>query len=222
LPGAIAAAWLRKHSLLSVTDMPAGFAFLAGLANGIFNWLAQAAPHALFLSAATWTAAETLEGRSPSFGETMSHGLRFLLPVLAAEALYLLAATAGIVLLIVPGIILALMLMFVTQAVVVERLPIIEAFKRSRALTKGHRWALLGLGLASTLVVVAIEWTIFQISTPGLAFVGATAAPVNAYGVIPVFSALTTPVTTAVMIAIYMQLHRGHRGAADATAEVFA
>jgi hypothetical protein len=222
LPGGIAAAWLRRHSLLPVTDTSAGSVFFIGLANGSVNWLAQAAPYALFSATASWTIVETLEGRSPSVGETVDQGLRFFLPVLVAHALYTLGAMAGMVLLIVPGLIVALMWIFVTQAVVVERLGIIEAFKRSRTLTKGHRWALLGLGVASTLAVVAVEWIIFQVSTPTLAFVGATSAPINAYGVIPLFSCLTTPLSVAVMTTIYMQLRSDHRGSADLTAEVFA
>ncbi len=222
LPGTVGAAWLRQHAVLAVTDTSHGSVFLVGLANGSLNWLAQNTPYALFQAAASWAIAETLEDRSPSVGEIMTQGLRFFLPVLIAQGLYMLGAMAGMVLLIVPGIIAALMWIFVTQALVVERLGIVEAFKRSRALTKGHRWALLGLGVASTLIVVAVEWVIFQVSTPSLAFVGAASAPINAYGVIPVFSCLTTPLSIAVMTTLYMQLRSGHRGAADATAEVFA
>ncbi len=221
-PGTIAAAWLRQHALLPVTHVSTGSVFLFGLANGVLNWLAQAAPHALFIAAASWIVAETLEGRSPSVGETVGQGLRFFLPVLVAQGLYLLGALAGMILLIVPGIIVALMWIFVGQAVVIDRLSIVEAFRRSRALTKDHRWALLGLCAASTLAVVAVEWVIFQISTPTLAFVGAASAPINAYGVLPVLSGLTTPLSVAVMTALYIRLRGGHRGAADITAEVFA
>lgn len=58
----------------------------------------------------------------------------------------------GLVLLIVPGIIAGIMLMFVGYIVIEEKLGPINALKRSMALTKGNRWklfqlALLALGL---------------------------------------------------------------------------
>ena len=222
LPGGVLAAWLRQHALFPVDPTSAASITFLGIANGCVNWLALAAPQALFIAAASWTTAEVLEGRLPSVGGIAAQGLRLLLPVLVVQALYLLGMMAGMVLLIVPGIILALMWMFATQGVVVERLGIVEAFKHSRALTKGHRWALLGLAVAGTLVMIAFEWVIFQLTSPSLAFAGAVVAPINAYGVIPVLSCLTTPLSTTVLTAIYMRLRSGHRGAADITAEVFA
>lgn len=222
LPGGVLAAWLRQHALLPADPTSAASVFFLGIANGCVNWLAMATPQALFIAAATWVTAETLEGRSPPIGETVGQGLRLWLPMLIVQALYLLGMMAGMILLIVPGIILALMWIFVGQVVVVERLGIIEAFKRSRVLTKGHRWALLGLSVASTLIVVAFEWVVFKVTAPSLAFAGAVVAPVNAYGVIPVLSWLTTPLTVVVMTTLYMRLRNGHRGAADITADVFA
>ncbi len=71
------------------------------------------------------------------------------------------------VLLVVPGIIVALMWSFVTPVLVVERTGLIDTFQRSRDLTRGHRWALLGLIVVYSLVVVALEWAIFQVSAPG-------------------------------------------------------
>ena len=58
----------------------------------------------------------------------------------------------GFVLLIVPGIIAGIMLMFVGYLVIEEKLGPIDALKKSAALTKGNRWklfqlALLALGL---------------------------------------------------------------------------
>jgi hypothetical protein len=142
-----------------------------------------------------------LEGRSPPAGETLGQGLRFALPVLAVQVLYLLGTVAGTLLLVVPGIIVALMWIVAPSALVIERLGVVDAFKRSRAVTKGHHWALLGLIVVYTLVVVALEWVIFRITTPGLSFVLAAAAPVNAYVVVPLFTALTAPLNCVVMTA---------------------
>lgn len=53
----------------------------------------------------------------------------------------------GLVLLIVPGIIAGIMLMFVGYAVIEEKLGPIDALKKSVALTKGNRWKLFQLAL---------------------------------------------------------------------------
>ncbi len=214
--GTAGAAWLRSHPLID------GTGFFVGMGNWLIDWLAMAAPHSLFIAAASWTVAQLLEGRSPPLVETLSQGLRLFPPVLAVQVLYLLGTVAGALLLVVPGIILALMWMLAPSALIVERLGVVDALKRSRALTKGHRWALLGLVLVYTLVVVALEWMIFRITTPGASFIQAAAAPVNAYGVVPLITVLTAAVSCAVTTAIYMRLREGHRGSADVTAEVFA
>lgn len=214
--GTAGAAWLRYHPPLDGTGV------LVGLGNWLADWLTMVIPHSLFIAAVSWTVAEILEGRSPTVGETVSQGLRLALPVLVVQVLYLLGTVAGALLLVVPGVIVALMWILAPSALIVERLGIVDAFKRSRALTKGHRWALLGLMVVYTLVVVALEWVIFRITSPGMSFVLAATAPVNAYGVVPLFTALTAPLNCVVMTAIYMRLSSGHRAPAEVTAEVFA
>lgn len=59
-----------------------------------------------------------------------------------------LAIVAGFILLIVPGVILAILFMFVGYLVIDEGLGPIEAMKRSIALTKGSRMTLFLLALA--------------------------------------------------------------------------
>jgi len=214
--GTLAAAWLRQHPVLHA----AGWQFRLG--NGVLGWLVAAAPHSLFIAAAIWATAQSLDGKNPSLAETIRAGLRFAVPVLVAQTLYLLGMMAGMVLLIVPGLILALMWLLVTQVLVVEGLGLRQAFGRSRALTKGHRWTLLGLLVGYTLVVVALEWIIFRITAPSTTFVLAAAKPINAYGVVPLITTLLAPVSTVVSTAIYLRLREGHRASADVTAEVFA
>ncbi len=58
-----------------------------------------------------------------------------------------LAIFAGFILLIVPGIIAAILFMFVGYIVIEEKLQPIEAMKKSIAMTKGNRWKLFQLGL---------------------------------------------------------------------------
>lgn len=71
---------------------------------------------------------------------------------------YLLASIAmlvGLILLIVPGVIAAVVLMFSTIVVIDQGLGPIEAMKESVRISRGHFWPLLGLGVLLTLITVA-------------------------------------------------------------------
>jgi uncharacterized membrane protein len=71
---------------------------------------------------------------------------------LGASILYALAIVVGLVLLIVPGIIFALMFMFTTFIVIDRGLGPIEAMKESNRITYGHKWTLLGFTLMLVLI----------------------------------------------------------------------
>jgi uncharacterized membrane protein len=62
--------------------------------------------------------------------------------------MYILVAlviAAGLILLIVPGIIFALMFMFAPFIVIEQELGPIDSMKESNRITRGHKWPLLGL-----------------------------------------------------------------------------
>ncbi|MBS2028093.1 MAG: hypothetical protein JST54_09340 [Deltaproteobacteria bacterium] len=68
-------------------------------------------------------------------------------PYLLTSILYSLVVAAGLVLLIVPGVIWGLMFMFATYLVVDKKLDPISAFVESKRLTKGIKGQLLGFAL---------------------------------------------------------------------------
>ena len=82
---------------------------------------------------------------------TLGHPRPFL-NYLGASILFGLAVAAGFVLLVVPGVIVALMFMFTTFIVIDRTLGPIEAMKESRRITHGHKWTLLGFSLMLVLI----------------------------------------------------------------------
>jgi len=94
------------------------------------------------------------EGRMPEvrmLGQTEGFGM-----YLAASVLVLLGVLAGFILLIVPGIILAIMWQFFGYVIVEDptKGPV-EAMRRSAEITRGRRWQLFGLGLLLILINLA-------------------------------------------------------------------
>jgi uncharacterized membrane protein len=95
---------------------------------------------------------------------------------LGASILFGLAVAVGFVLLIVPGIIVALMLMFTTFIVIDRGFGPIEALKESHRITYGHKWNLLGFSLVLVLInllglLALVVGLLVSIPVSSLAFV---------------------------------------------------
>ena len=101
-------------------------------------------------------------------GRALGIGLREFFPLLAIGILEGLGILGGFILLIVPAVILAMMWAVVVPVRVAEHKGIFESFGRSRELTSGYRWPILG-----TLVIYFIGAAIAQTATrPLIAFGG--------------------------------------------------
>jgi hypothetical protein len=114
-----------------------GAGFISGLVGLVVSALVQAA-----ITRATVTA---IEGRTATFGESLSTALRVLLPLIGLSILLAIGIMIGFVLLIVPGIILLLVWAVAVPSLVIERGGVFAAFARSAELTRGARWKILGL-----------------------------------------------------------------------------
>ncbi len=86
--------------------------------------------------------------------ETLNVGLRRLWPLIGIAFLQGVLILLGLVLLIIPGLILYTMWFVGLPVCVVERLGPWMSLRRSRDLTKGHRWKLFALALL--LIVVNV------------------------------------------------------------------
>ncbi len=115
---------------------------IALLLFGAIGWLVGAF---VLQAALTYATVTDLNGRRATFGDSLMTGLREFLPLLGLALLSGLGIIAGYLLLIVPGVMLAVAWAVIVPVRVVEREPVMDCFGRSAALTKGHRWSVFGL-----------------------------------------------------------------------------
>jgi hypothetical protein len=97
-----------------------------------------------------------LNGERPSFGESFAGALKSVVPLVVIAFLSMLGMMAGIMLLVIPGIIVAMMWAVVVPVLIVEKTGITETFGRSRALTKGYRGRIFLLVLMYLVLALAI------------------------------------------------------------------
>jgi hypothetical protein len=89
-----------------------------------------------------------MRGRPVSLADCFKVGLRRFFPIIGLAIIIFVALMFAFVLLIVPGLMLAMMWSVATPVCVVEQLGPFRSMGRSRELTKGHRWRIFGLFLS--------------------------------------------------------------------------
>lgn len=98
-------------------------------------------------AAITRATVSAIEGRTSSFGECLETALAVFLPIFAMSIVSTIAVGLGLILLVVPGVVLYLIWSVALPALVIERIGIFEALRRSAVLTKGAKWQILGISL---------------------------------------------------------------------------
>jgi hypothetical protein len=99
---------------------------------------------------------DAARGRQPTFGELFSGGDRFV-PMLGTFFITALAVWFGFLLLIVPGVILALGLGMSSYFVVDQGLSPVDAMKASWQATTGHKMKLFLFGIVGFFIVLGSE-----------------------------------------------------------------
>jgi len=126
----------------------------------------------IFLNAALVAAAGANAGRMIGFRTAMSHGYRNCWPVLWVAILRALLVSAGLLLLIVPGVIWASRYSLAVQAALLEDKRGLAAFRRSRELTSGRLieamvdYGVIGLvlGYAAWLSLIIVVFAVLILS----------------------------------------------------------
>lgn len=158
-------------------------------------------------------------------GQPMDTGVMFrtargkFWPALGLVILAVLGVALGCVLLIVPGVILALAWSAAQPALVLEDRGVFDSFGRSIALTRHKRWSIFLLYFLVILITVVVEMLL-------LAFFGGLQGLIRSNPIstviVSLLSVITTPFGAVMSTALFDEL-RGREGyGAQAVGEVFA
>jgi hypothetical protein len=153
-------------------------------------------------------------GQSLTLGACMATGLRKLFPVLLATILYSLAMMGGFLLLVIPGMILWLSLLFYALCIILEDDGILESLRHSHRLVWGSWWR--------TAVIVTVIFVVYYVIYLAVEVPFAVVDQMvfdTEFGALPGFeqtilsmvgdiiaTVLTFPLMTAVFVAVFHDL----------------
>lgn len=152
-----------------------------------------------------------MNSRKLSVGESLAVGLRAFLPLIGIGILMAIALFFGFLLLIVPGVMMALAWCVTTPAYVAENRGVFASFERSAVLTRGNRWRILGLALiyiVAAIVIAIVLGTIGGIAT----LAGGGGALIEAVLVNPLSNTLSTVIGATGGAVLYVELRRLREG----------
>jgi len=211
-------ALVTRETLTQPGALPAlvAVAIVGFLVYFIFSNLLQAAiTHGTIVS---------LNGGKASFGDCFSTGIRNVLPLTGIVLLAALGIGLGFLLLVVPGVILALMWSVITPVRVAEQTGVMDTLRRSSSLTSGYKGSIFGIFVIFVVLGFVVDLVIRPLS--GVSMIGNGAAA-NATITFMVISGLVRAVlgliSAAGVASIYYELRLVKEGVGpEEMAAVFA
>lgn len=163
---------------------------------------------------------QDLNGVRPNVGECLTTGLRAFLALFVVSLLFSLAFAFGVILLIVPGIMIACAWCVAVPALVADRTTIGGAFSRAAELTRGNRWRIFGLFLVIFGILLVLGLVIGLVTTAVIApfvLAGVNAETLAAHPAMilvnAVSSALSSLIGSAGVAVLYVELRKAREGA---------
>lgn len=101
-----------------------------------------------------------MEQHSGWFSFGVMRGLRRVLPTIVGFVLFMLAYLAGIVLLVIPGLMVLFLLYMTMPLIVLDGVGPFAALRKSWQLTWGNAWRLVGAILLAFLPLVLVFWIV--------------------------------------------------------------
>lgn len=180
----------------------------AALAAGQINYMATGVGflglmvvNGLTQAAIIYGTFQDLRGQKAGLGDCIARGLTTVIPVIVGSILFSLAVGFASLLLLIPGIILALMWWVYIPVIVVEGKGITGSFGRSSELTSGRRWHILGLIVIVILISFAAQFVFGFVTVFAITLSGATDVTVIAAVIEYVATSLVTAFG-AVLVAV--------------------
>lgn len=193
-----------------------------GWGLALFGWVLSFVGTYVLQAAIVVGSVNSLNGRPVRLGNMLEVGLRNFLPLLGLAIVMGAAMGLGMILLLVPGIILAVLWCVAAPSLVAEKRGIFESLQRSRELTRGHRWPIFGLIVIYFIVYMVIAGTVSGVSVATGGNLDGTGNLVVTLIATPLIAVAQALIGSSGVAAIYYELRTAKEGVgADELAAVF-
>ena len=218
--------------LVSVFPLMSGFSNTVGIGLDSAGFITMAIVSSIVIlvgsvilqGALIFGAIADFNGRRARFGECMSVALRYFLPLLGLGILVGFGTMLGFLLLVIPGIIVALGWICSAPVLIVEDQGVTDSMSRSWELTGGYKWWILLLAIIYLVISALIGGVqgAFTEITGGADYSGPSGfLIINAF-LAAVIQAVTTMISATGAAAIYFELRQIKEGVgAENLAAVF-
>ena len=219
--------WLGSGGFMNGDEVNETY-FIGLMVGGFLTFIVMLIGSVILQGALISASVNDFNGKRTSFGDSVGVGLRYFFPLLGLGILYGLAMMGGFLLLIIPGLLVALGWSVAAPILIVEKKGVTESISRSWQLTQGYkRWILL-----LWFLIIIISSLIGGVFGVALVFFGDPATVMldggsTSYHVAnAIFSALSQALSTMVgaagVAAVYYELRQIREGiGAESLAAVF-
>jgi hypothetical protein len=195
---------------------------MANMGNTLIGSLLTALAGAFVQSGVAHALDNWEEYEPASFGDCLTAGIRYFLPMFGLNIVWGLAVGLGLVLLVVPGIFLIIIWSTTVPALVNEGTGVGGAFTRSSALTKGHR-----LEILITLIIFMIIHLMLGFVLQGFSLGGAEEIAKSGLVLTTILQLVSQTIMPVILTSFLCSLHRElvlieEGGGARGLANVFA
>jgi len=186
------------------------FTEIGGVIGGLVALIVSIAGVFLLQASLVEAVADVRDGRADlTLAETVSRAYGHLWSVAGAGLLAGLGIAFGLVLLIVPGLFLLTIWSLIVPVIVLESVPAMKSFGRSRALVRGYGWTVFGVVMVTFLAALVVEIAL-SILLHGLSL-GLDRYLSNVIG-----NTLIAPFIAATWTSMYFRLKEASEPASDA------
>lgn len=153
------------------------------------------------------TVTDLSEGRV-TLADCLSVGLRSFLALLAIGLLMGVAIFFGMILLIVPGVIMAIVWSVTVPVYVVEQREVFASFGRSVDLTRGNRWRIFGLAVIYFVAFIVVGLVVGALGGVAGVFGSGSAMTLRFVLVQPLINAVVAMIGAVGVAVLYVELRR--------------